>query len=109
MSIDSTFYLPSFIPFAFLPKCNGDLYFVSEKLQKMLILAYEPLDTAEGRDLCYSCVEFPFFKPLWPSLLAVLRLVSDGAEPFPGHACPLVGSLSNHGDDDGNNVTNLHI
>ncbi|XP_067053193.1 VPS9 domain-containing protein 1-like isoform X1 [Acropora muricata] len=53
-----------------------DARFFLEKLQKMLILAYEPLDTAEGRDLCYSCVEFPFFKPLWPSLLAVLRQVN---------------------------------
>ena len=57
---------------------NGALCFLLlvsflESLQKLLIVAYEPLDTPAGRDLCYSCVEFPFFKPLWPMLLAVLR------------------------------------
>lgn len=55
---------------------NSAVYFLlsfSENLQKLLILAYEQLDTPAGRDLCYSCMEFPFFKPLWPMLLAVLR------------------------------------
>jgi len=53
---------------------NSAMYFsLSENLQKLLILAYESLDTPAGWDLCYSCVEFPFFKPLWPTLLAVLR------------------------------------
>ena len=49
------------------------LCYLSENLQKLLILAYEQLDTPAGRDLCYSYLEFPFFKPLWPMLLAVLR------------------------------------
>lgn len=49
------------------------LYYLPENLQKLLILAYEQLDTPAGRDLCYSYLEFPFFRPLWPMLLAVLR------------------------------------
>ncbi|XP_068684680.1 VPS9 domain-containing protein 1-like isoform X1 [Montipora foliosa] len=59
-----------------------DVRFFLEKLQNLLILAYEPLDTAAGRDLCYSCVEFPFFKPLWPKLLAVLRQVNYEKEIY---------------------------
>lgn len=70
-----------YFPGSFTPRCNHRqnlnlpdfLLYFSESLQKLLILAYEPLDTPAGRDLCYSCMEFPFFKPLWPMLLAVLR------------------------------------
>ncbi|KAL9975170.1 hypothetical protein ACROYT_G012297 [Oculina patagonica] len=57
-----------------------DVRFFLENLQKLLILAYEQLDTPAGRDLCYSCMEFPFFKPLWPMLLAVLRQVNHEKE-----------------------------
>ncbi|XP_058971335.2 VPS9 domain-containing protein 1-like [Pocillopora verrucosa] len=57
-----------------------DVRFFLENLQKLLILAYEQLDTAAGRDLCYSYLEFPFFKPLWPMLLAVLRQVNHEKE-----------------------------
>lgn len=57
-----------------------DVRFFLEKLQKLLILAYEQLDTPAGRDLCYSFLEFPFFKPLWPMLLAVLRQVNHEKE-----------------------------
>ena len=44
-----------------------------EKIQAMFIIAYEQLDTHEGRDMCYSCLEEPFFKPLWPLLLVLFR------------------------------------
>ena len=44
-----------------------------EEIQTMFIVAYEQLDNAEGRDLCYSCVEEPFFKPIWRYLLALFR------------------------------------
>ena len=49
--------------------------FSSEKLQKLIVLAYEELDTPAGLDQCYASVEHPFFYPLWNMILAVLRFV----------------------------------
>ena len=50
-----------------------DVHEYLEKLQAMFIVAYEELDSAAGRDLCYSCLEEPFFKPVWPYVLALSR------------------------------------
>ena len=54
----------------------GDVRDHLERIQAMFIVAYEELDNATGKDLCYACVEEPFFRPLWPYLLALSRLVS---------------------------------
>ena len=44
-----------------------------DKLQAMFIVAYEELDNPTGKDLCYSCIEEPFFKPIWPYILHLAR------------------------------------
>ncbi|XP_048576698.1 uncharacterized protein LOC116618196 isoform X2 [Nematostella vectensis] len=62
-----------------------DIRFFLEKLQKLLILAYEELDTPTGHDQCYASVEHPFFRPLWPLLLAVLRRVNYEKEETLGY------------------------
>ena len=49
-----------------------------EKLQTMFVVAYEQLDNPVGRDLCYACLEEPFFSPLWPFLLTIFRCVMTG-------------------------------
>lgn len=50
-----------------------DVLYYLEKILTMFIVAYEQLDNPEGRDLCYACVEEPFFRPIWKYLLALFR------------------------------------
>lgn len=51
-----------------------DVRSAMDKLLNMLILTYDQLDSAEGRDQCYASMEEPFFKPIWPSLRQLFRL-----------------------------------
>jgi hypothetical protein len=51
----------------------GDVRDYLEKIQVMFTVAYEELDNAAGKDLCYACIEEPFFRPLWPYILALSR------------------------------------
>ena len=44
-----------------------------ERNLTMFIVAYEQLDSSEGREMCMSCLEEPFFKPLWPYLITLFR------------------------------------
>ncbi|ELT91783.1 hypothetical protein CAPTEDRAFT_225230 [Capitella teleta] len=55
-----------------------------DKIQIMFTVAYAELDGATGRDLCYACVEEPFFRPLWPYLLALSRLANKEKEEVLG-------------------------
>ncbi|XP_031552470.1 VPS9 domain-containing protein 1-like [Actinia tenebrosa] len=57
-----------------------DMRFFLEKLKGFIILAYEELATPTGHDQCYAAVEYPFFQPLWPLLLGVLRRVNFDKE-----------------------------
>ena len=44
-----------------------------DKLLAMFTVAYAPLDSPAGRDVCWASLEQPFFKPLWPYLLVLYR------------------------------------
>lgn len=59
------------------------MFLILEKLKGFIILAYEELATPVGHDQCYAAVEYPFFQPLWPLLLAVLRYTNPPPLPYP--------------------------
>ncbi|CAH1779551.1 unnamed protein product [Owenia fusiformis] len=63
-----------------LVNITNDVHTYLDKLSTMFIIAYESLDTAEGRDQCYASIEGPFFKPLWGYLLALYRVVNHEKE-----------------------------
>lgn len=44
-----------------------------EKVQVLFVIAFEQLDSAEGRDQCNVRVEDYFFRPLWKHLLVLFR------------------------------------
>lgn len=44
-----------------------------DKLQVMMTVAYEPLDSPVGRDQCAMTLEETFFKPIWKTLLRLFR------------------------------------
>ena len=52
---------------------SEDVQTYLEKLISLFIAVYDHLKSATGRDLCYSLLEDPFFRPLWPYLLALFR------------------------------------
>lgn len=52
-----------------------DIHSAIDRLLSLTLLAFEGLSTAMSRDCCLSCLEEPFFSPLWPPLLALYRSV----------------------------------
>lgn len=52
-----------------------DVHDYLEKIQVMFTVAYEEMDNPTARDVCYACIEKPFFQPIWPYLLALSRYV----------------------------------
>ncbi len=44
-----------------------------ERLQTMWIVAYEELDNATGRDVCYAVLEQPYFRSTWGYILTLYR------------------------------------
>ena len=46
-----------------------------EKIQVLFVIAFQELDSAEGRDQCNVLLEGFFFQPLWESLLVLFRFV----------------------------------
>lgn len=55
---------------------SQDVHSYMEEIQLMFIIAYEKLDSPEGRDQCQASLEEPFFKPIWAHLLALFRYKS---------------------------------
>ena len=51
----------------------ADVHAYLEQLISMFTVAYQPLGTASGKDICYSAIEEPFFKPIWGYLAALFR------------------------------------
>ena len=51
----------------------ADVHAYLEQLINMFTVAYKPLASASGKDICYSALEEPFFKPIWGYLLALFR------------------------------------
>ncbi len=56
-----------------LSQIGKDIHRSMERILTMFVVAYEELDTGAGRDICHAVVEVPFFRPLWPYLLALYR------------------------------------
>lgn len=56
-----------------LHNISKDILLYHEKIMKMFIICYEELDSGEGRDQIYACIEEMFFKPIWPHLLLLFR------------------------------------
>ncbi|CAI9716022.1 Hypothetical predicted protein [Octopus vulgaris] len=63
-----------------LHNISKDILLYNEKIMKMFIICYEGLDSAEGRDQIYACIEEMFFKPIWPHLLLLFRIVHRDEE-----------------------------
>ena len=53
-----------------------DVHVYLDKLHSMFMICYEDLDSPTGRDVCYSSIEEPFFKPIWGYLLTLFRFVA---------------------------------
>ncbi|XP_046842905.1 VPS9 domain-containing protein 1-like [Xenia sp. Carnegie-2017] len=47
-----------------------------EIIHSLFLLTYEEFSSGTAQDLCYAMVELTFFKPLWPSLLNLYRIVN---------------------------------
>ena len=47
-----------------------------EIVHSLFLLVYEEFSSAAGQDLCLATVELIFFKPLWPLLLNLYRIVN---------------------------------
>ncbi|CAB4008105.1 Hypothetical predicted protein [Paramuricea clavata] len=47
-----------------------------EIVHSLFLLVYEEFSSAAGQDLCLATVEFTFFRPLWPLLLNLYRIVN---------------------------------
>lgn len=52
---------------------SEDVHMYMEKLQVLFTIAYEELNSPEGRDQCYATLEEAFFTPIWQYLLALFR------------------------------------
>ncbi|KAL5021212.1 hypothetical protein ScPMuIL_000367 [Solemya velum] len=59
---------------------SEDVHMYMEKLQVLFTIAYEELDSPEGRDQCYATLEEAFFTPIWQYLLALFRLTNEPKE-----------------------------
>ncbi|XP_078729972.1 VPS9 domain-containing protein 1 isoform X2 [Lampetra fluviatilis] len=57
----------------------NDVHTCMDSLLELCVLAFEQLESPAGRDQCLASLEEAFFKPLWPPLLALFRMV-HGAE-----------------------------
>lgn len=58
-----------------LQNFTKDILLYMERLVKMFAMAYEELGSAEGRDQCYAFIEDKFFRPVWPHLILLYRIV----------------------------------
>ncbi|XP_051884604.1 VPS9 domain-containing protein 1 isoform X2 [Pristis pectinata] len=57
-----------------------DVHNSIDKLLSLCILAFEPLNTATGKDQCLASIEEALFKPIWVFLLALFRKVNTQRE-----------------------------
>ncbi|XP_069757419.1 VPS9 domain-containing protein 1 isoform X2 [Narcine bancroftii] len=57
-----------------------DVHNSIDKLLSLCILAFEPLDTATGKDQCLASIEEALFQPIWVFLLALFRKVNTQRE-----------------------------
>lgn len=63
-----------------LQNFTKDILLYMEQLVKTFTTAYEELGSAEGRDQCYAYIEDKFFRPVWPHLILLYRLVIQVTE-----------------------------
>ncbi|KAK3085515.1 hypothetical protein FSP39_004464 [Pinctada imbricata] len=59
---------------------SDDVHNYIDKIISLFIAVYEQLKSPVGRDQCYSLLEDPFFRPLWPYLQALFRLANRPKE-----------------------------
>ncbi|XP_076448944.1 VPS9 domain-containing protein 1-like [Babylonia areolata] len=59
-----------------LKNISADVHQYMEKLLILFTIAYEQLDSPQGRDQCYASLEETFFKPLWKFLIMLFRLAN---------------------------------
>lgn len=52
---------------------SEDVQISLEKIQALFTMVYDQLDSPVGQDLCYACLEKPFFQPIWQYLVALYR------------------------------------
>uniref|UniRef100_A0A4W3INZ4 VPS9 domain containing 1 n=1 Tax=Callorhinchus milii TaxID=7868 RepID=A0A4W3INZ4_CALMI len=57
-----------------------DVHNSIDRLLTLCILAFEPLDSATGKDQCLASIEETFFQPIWMFLLALFRKVNHSRE-----------------------------
>ncbi|XP_062923183.1 VPS9 domain-containing protein 1 isoform X1 [Mobula hypostoma] len=57
-----------------------DVHNSIDKLLSLCILAFEPLNTATGKDQCLASIEEALFQPIWVFLLALFRKVNTQRE-----------------------------
>ncbi|XP_078256905.1 VPS9 domain-containing protein 1 isoform X1 [Rhinoraja longicauda] len=57
-----------------------DVHNSIDKLLSLCILAFEPLNTATGKDQCLASIEETLFQPIWVFLLALFRRVNTQRE-----------------------------
>nr|XP_032823462.1 VPS9 domain-containing protein 1 [Petromyzon marinus] len=58
----------------------NDVHTCMDSLLELCVLAFEQLESPAGRDQCLASLEEAFFKPLWPPLLALFRMVHGEEE-----------------------------
>lgn len=63
-----------------LQNFTKDILLYMEQLVKTFTTAYEELGSAEGRDQCYAYIEDKFFRPVWPHLILLYRIVNHEEE-----------------------------
>ncbi|GAB1597607.1 VPS9 domain-containing protein 1-like [Argonauta hians] len=80
---DPTMYIADLTDEAYqrhLHNINKDILLYNEKIMKMFLVCYEELNSGEGRDQTYACIEEMFISRLWPHLFLLYRIVHRDGE-----------------------------